>query len=347
MVNEGWALTDAVRSKIKSGVATSTGTSAVNQIRLHETIANTQPIENINTQSIDRNAYVPLNPDYNQESTSTIDDNVFGPQNASASQDQEVDTTKEIPTEWLGSNAKFEQSTGWGHTGGSATVWKNEDGPPAIDTTKKKIYTTPGGAKTTLNLNIESNKHLGGLLDIMELQKKNMPGNVGKFGGFNQITGEALLPKHTPGTQKFEIKHYIPNEKAVTSHDAWFNIGKNVDSKQFQNTLDNQSLNKFENYLHSNWSKNVRGGVAQQSDIFGQIKNSNISAAEKKRLTKEYEKKTKNYQNAIGGTKEKPWEWGKNQPDVSTGPGLLSGKVDKKGETIDWKKLSDPNFSFE
>ena len=168
---------------------------------------------------------------------------------------------------------------------------------------------TKGGHQSFINLDV--NPNLNKMENIMALQKKNLLGIDKKTQGLNTITGEKLdIASIQPaGTHKFEMWDY----GAGTSRDVFYNIGKNTDKQQHQNALNKQSFGQFQNQLQSQFRTNLRSGSMDGrtlTNIIDKINASSLTDKQKTKLRKEYKKKAKNYQVAIGGYgSEDPYSW--------------------------------------
>lgn len=206
-----------------------------------------------------------------------------------------------------------------------------------------KTWITPGGGKTTINLDIPLNQRAGTIIDYMQMQKDNLTGISTKTQGLDFRTGEILEPNRKPGVKKFTIQNYI-NPKATPSI-QWTNIGKNTDVQQHQAALDLQSKRKFENHLQSQFATLMRGGSLNQKTfnaVFNQIDKSQLSRKDKDRIKEEFTEKKINYQKAIGGFGyANPWK--KTSVPKKVGP---NNKTQKLGSGTTWDKLIDPNTSF-
>ena len=168
---------------------------------------------------------------------------------------------------------------------------------------------TTSGVSTRINLDV--NPNLNKMENIMALQKKNLLGIDKKTQGLNTITGEKLdIASIQPaGTHKFEMWDY----GAGTSRDVFYNIGKNTDKQQHQDALNKQSFGQFQNQLQSKFSTDLRSGSMDGrtlTNIIDKINASSLTDKQKTKLKKEYKKKAKNYQVAIGGYgSEDPYSW--------------------------------------
>ena len=168
---------------------------------------------------------------------------------------------------------------------------------------------TKGGNQSFINLDV--NPNLNKMENIMALQKKNLLGIDSKTQGLNTITGEKLdiATIQPPGTHKFEMWDY----GAGTSRDVFYNIGKNTDKQQHQDALNKQSFGQFQNQLQDQFSTNLRSGSMDGrtlTNIIDKINASSLTDKQKAKLRKEYKKKAKNYQVAIGGYgNEDPYSW--------------------------------------
>jgi hypothetical protein len=190
-------------------------------------------------------------------------------------------------------------------------------------------FDIPGGNKTKINL--DKNPRLNDMLNLMEMQKKNLTNRDTSSYGFDTRTGLDLKPKPRPGEQPFTITDHSTNDTRI----AYYNIGKNVDPKQFQATLNNQSFNAFENNVQNKFATSIGGGGFDQgkfNDIKSDINKSKLTAKEKKKLLKDLNKKGVNYQKAVGGyDTSAPWQMGNMLGEPSKAQ-LLQSKLDSGGK---------------
>lgn len=209
--------------------------------------------------------------------------------------------------------------------------------------TDKKMWTTKGskaednqygfdiqgGNKTRLNL--DKNPRLNDMLNVMEMQKKNLTNRDTSSYGFDTRTGLDLKPKPRPGEQPFTITNHSTNDTRI----AYYNIGKNVDPKQFQTALNNQSFNAFENKVQNKFSTSLGGGGYDQgnfNDLKSDINKSKLTDKEKKKLLKDLDKKGVNYQKAVGGYgTSAPWQMG-NMVGKPSKAQLLQAKLNSGGK---------------
>ena len=201
-------------------------------------------------------------------------------------------------------NTKVFEKTSYHTNEDNLKIWTTKD------TKAEGNYpATTGGVSTRINLDV--NPNLNKMENIMALQKKNLLGIDKKTQGLNTITGEKLdIASIQPaGTHKFEMWDY----GAGTSRDVFYNIGKNTDRQQHQDALNKQSFGQFQNQLQKQFNTNLRSGNMDGrtlTNIIDKINAAPLTDKQKAKLRKEYKKKAKNYQVAIGGYgSEDPYSW--------------------------------------
>ena len=209
--------------------------------------------------------------------------------------------------------AESKANSGMNIIGSNQKIWETKGNTYTVN---NKDYKMEKGHSTSMNLT--KNPQLEKMLGFMELQKSNhnkLSATERKAGTFDHLSFESIKPQGRPGEKLFTITDH----SSGTTRDAWYNIGKNTSKEGFQDALNIQSFNKFQNSEQKKWHENVRQGNVSQAS-FADLNNiigmsPNLSAKERAKMLKDLQKKDKNYRLAIGGSGSgtNAYKWGTMQ----------------------------------